>query len=122
MKKRFTKIIVAVVVVAALVVAYVYRASYLESYSRLSHQTGFEQSIVRDWAYSQSVAHFNVLQWARIRWDSWCIAIPVSLEKPRLAGDRILVHARATDRTDVEFLYVFDHDWHFIKVFHIPLA
>jgi len=122
MKKRFTRIFVAAVVVAALVVAYVYRASYLESYSRLSHQTGFEQSIVRDWAYSQSVAHFNVLQWARIRWDAWCVAIPVSVDKPRLVGDHILVHASATDRTDVEFLYVFDHDWHFIKVFHIPLA
>jgi hypothetical protein len=122
MKKRFARITVAAVIVTALVFAYIYRTSFLESYSRLYHQTGFEQSIVDDWVYSKSISHFNVLQWVRIRWDSWCIAIPVSLEKPRLAGDRILVLARATDRTDVEFLYVFDHDWHFIKVFHIPLA
>ncbi|MEI9962164.1 MAG: hypothetical protein WDM76_13835 [Limisphaerales bacterium] len=122
MKKRFAKIVIAVVVVTALVFAYIYRASCLESHSRLSHQAGFEQSLVHDWAYSKSFTHFTVLQWARIRWDAWCVAIPVSVDKPRLAGGHILVHTSATDRTDLEFLYVFDQDWHFIKVFHIPLA
>jgi len=122
MKKRFIKIIIAAVVVAVLVVAYVYRASYLESYSRLAHQTAFEQSIYHDWVYSKSISSFNVLQWARIRWDSWCVAIPVRLERPRLAGGHILVFATATDMEDVAFLYVFDQDWQFIKVFHIPLA
>ncbi len=121
MKKRSTKII-TVVVVAALIVAYICRASYLGSYSRLYHLSDFKESIYDDWTGSTSVPRLNFSQWARIRLDFWCTAISVNLDKPRLAGDRILVHARASDRTDTEFIYVIDHDWHFIKVFSIPLA
>jgi len=121
MKKRSTKII-AVVVIVALIVAYICRESYLGSYSRLYNLCDFEESIYDGWSSSKSFPQLNITQWARIRLDFWCIAMSVNLDKPRLAGERILVHARASDRTDIQFIYVFDHDWHFVKVFSIPLA
>lgn len=122
MKKLLPRITVAAVGVTVLVIAYIYRPSYLKSLSRLSHRMDFEQSIVALWGVSKPMPRSSVFQLVRIRWDFWCIAMPVYLEKPRLAGDRILVRASATDRTDTEFLYVFDHDWHFIKVFYMPGA
>ncbi len=121
-KKLFIRIAATAVAVTVFVIAYVYRPSYLESLSRLSHPANFEQSITALWGASKPTRHSSVSQLARIRWDFWCIAMPVNLEEPRLAGDRILVRARATKATDTEFLYVFDHDWHFLKVFSIPLA
>lgn len=121
MKKRSTKII-AVVVIVALIIAYICRESYLGSYSRLYNLSDFEESIYDGWSNSKSFTQLNISQWARIRLDFWCIAMSVKLDKPRLVGNRILVHARASDRTDTEFVYVFDHDWHFINVFSIPRA
>lgn len=121
MKKRSTKII-TVVVILALIVAYICRTSYLGSHSRLYHRSEFDGAIYNNWSNSKSFPQLNISQWARIRLDFWCIAMSVNLDKPRLVGDRILVHAKASDRTDTEFIYVFDHDWHFIKVFSIPLA
>jgi hypothetical protein len=121
MKKRSTKII-GVVVILALIVAYICRASYLGSYSRLYHESEFEESIYAGWIGSTSVPRLDFSQWARIRLDFWFIAMSVKLDKPRQAGNRILVHAKATDRTDTEYIYVFDHDWHFIKIFSIPRA
>jgi len=131
-KKRVARIVVAVFIVT---VVFVYnRASYLASYSRLSHYTGIqsylrpsphtsiERSIFHTWAYSESDSHFKVWQWARIRWDFWCIGLPARLDKPRIAGDRILVHVKVTDRTDTEFLYVFDREWNLINIVAVPLA
>ena len=122
MKKRVVRIVVGVAIVTALVFAYIYRASYLTTYSRLSHHTAVDRSAIHDWTSSKSVSPFKIWRWARIRWDFWCFALPVTLDKPRLVGDRILVHASVTDRTDTEFLYIFDRDWNFIGVFAIPLA
>jgi hypothetical protein len=122
MKKLFTRIAVTAVAVTVLLIAYICRPSYLGSLSRLSHSVNNEQSSIALWLDAKPISQSSVSQLERIRWDFWIIAMPVRLEEPRVAGDLILVRAIATDRTDTEFLYVFDHQWHFIKVFGIPLA
>jgi len=59
MNKRSTKII-AVVVILALIVAYIFRASYLGSHSRLYHRSEFDESIYNGWSSSKSFPQLNI--------------------------------------------------------------
>src|ERR1035437_10243314 len=123
MKRYRVRLIIAAIGVIALVFAYAHRASYLHSFSRLSHVSDFQElEYTRSVHESKPSGHSSMRQLALIRWDFWRAGLPVRLEKSVSSGDRIVVRACVTDRTDTEFLYVFDSDWHFIRVFSIPLA
>ena len=58
----------------------------------------------------------------KIRWDLWCVGMEAQIDPPLKLGDRLLLRVRATDRTDTEFIYVFDARGEFVEIVRIPLA
>jgi len=58
----------------------------------------------------------------KIRWDLWCVSMEAQIDPPLKLGERLLLRVRATDRTDTEFIYVFDAAGEVVEIARIPLA
>jgi hypothetical protein len=58
----------------------------------------------------------------KILWDLWCVAMEAQIDPPLKLGERLLLRVRATDRTDTQFIYVFDAGGEIVEIARIPLA
>ena len=119
-------VIVAIIVTSASASAMVYarRDILLCRFSAISSATRIEESSyrasvleARGWSIQPTAEEVR-----RIRRDLWCLRMKGNLWDAKEVGEYRLVRVTATDRTDTEFIYVFDRHGGLLQVIRKSMA
>lgn len=123
MKKSLRYILVGLALLGG---AWLYseRAVALRGFSRISTAQRIGSSAyAKDYESAVACTGCNISKERRkICWDLWCVDMEAQINPPLKLGERLLLRVRATDRTDTEFIYVFDAGGEVVEIARIPLA
>jgi hypothetical protein len=123
MKRPLRYVFVGLVIIAS-VWGYSERSTFLHRFSRIDGAKRLGSSAyAKNYRSAVECAVCDTSKERRkIRWDLWCIGMAANIDSPSKMGDRLFLRVRAGDRTDAEFIYVFDASGEVVEVARIPLA
>jgi hypothetical protein len=125
MKHAFTVLFIVCALVAV-VWGYGHRKTACYRFSSFAGEkvTQFQKSrYAKEYPEAKEAPEADRFQYRlRIRWDLWCAAMSADIQPPKEKDGRIFFRVDATDRSDTECIYVFDHDGALLEIAWVPLA
>ena len=124
--KRAFRVLLTVCALVAIVWGYGHRKSVCYRLSSFASEkvTQLQKSrYAKEYPQAKEAPETDRLQYRlRIRWDLWCAAMSAEIQPPKQMDGRLFYRVKATDRSDTEYIYVFDRGGALFELAWVPRA